>query len=89
MRNNITHETEKLSFAKSVGFLTKHWTELCSIRQDHRLDDTKGKTIISDSLVAGRRERETTRVTQWEKPGDGWCKVNVDGALRSPLELEA
>lgn len=81
VRNNITHETEKLSFAKSVGFLTKHWTELCSIRQDHRLDDTKGKTIISDSLVAGRRERETTRVTQWEKPGDGWCKVNVDGAF--------
>jgi len=40
VRNNITHETEKLSFAKSVGFLTKYWTELCSLRQSHRPFDS-------------------------------------------------
>ena len=81
MRNNITHETEKLSFAKSVGFLTKYWTELCSLRQSHRPFDSKGKSLVCNSLAAGRREVKVQGELKWERPAEGWCKVNVDGAF--------
>ena len=81
VRNNITHEKEKLSFAKSVGFLTKYWTELCSLRQSHRPFDSKGKSLVCNSLAAGRREVKVQGELKWERPAEGWCKVNVDGAF--------
>ncbi|CAN6175074.1 unnamed protein product [Urochloa humidicola] len=31
VRNNITHEIEKLSFESSMRFLTKYWEELCTV----------------------------------------------------------
>lgn len=53
VRNNITHDTEKLSIVGSVRFLQKYWLELCSVRQREGFDP-KGKHAVVDSLVAGR-----------------------------------
>ncbi|CAN6177270.1 unnamed protein product [Urochloa humidicola] len=81
VRNNITHASDKLSFAGSVSFLKKYWLELCSIRQGGEQPDRHGKSCLTNSLVAGRSGGAPRRGTNWEPPEIGWHKINVDGAF--------
>ncbi|CAN6303320.1 unnamed protein product [Urochloa humidicola] len=56
VRNNITHEAEKLSITASVKFLLKYWSELCDIRQSRGKSDPHGKRPAAVSLVVGKKE---------------------------------
>jgi hypothetical protein len=80
VRNNITHDTEKLSIVGSVRFLQKYWLEVCSVRQREGFDP-KGKRAVVDSLVAGRKDRPAPVELRWEAPDPGRIKVNMDGAF--------
>jgi hypothetical protein len=80
VRNNLTHDAEKLSFAGSVQFLKKYWTELCSIRHQQEFN-TKGKNVVADSLVLATKTKCKAAVPGWTAPVPGVIKVNVDGAL--------
>uniref|UniRef100_K3ZD33 RNase H type-1 domain-containing protein n=1 Tax=Setaria italica TaxID=4555 RepID=K3ZD33_SETIT len=81
VRNNTTHESEKLSIEGSIRFLQKYWTELCSIRQQQDCFDSKGKNVICESLCTGSSKKKTKKAARWESPEQGWLKINVDGAF--------
>ncbi|RLN11245.1 hypothetical protein C2845_PM09G04950 [Panicum miliaceum] len=69
VRNNITHESDKLSFAGSERFLQKYWLELCSVRHQDGFDPK------------GRKEKPLVEERCWTAPCPGHVKVNVDGAF--------
>lgn len=80
VRNNLTHDSDKLSFAGSVNFLTRYWMELCGIRHRHSPRDAKGKSVIQDSLIAGKANKQLAARAKWETTGiklaegeRGWC----------------
>lgn len=81
VRNNLTHETAKLSVEGSVRFLQKYWTELCSVRQLGDCSDPKGKRPTSDSLCVGKRRVRENKPDRWSAPQEGWVKIYVDGAF--------
>ncbi|RLN28240.1 hypothetical protein C2845_PM05G26920 [Panicum miliaceum] len=80
VRNNLTHDSEKLSFGGSVMFLKKYWIELCSIRQQQEFCP-KGKSVVADSLVLTRKGKCKEVSPGWSAPEPGTIKVNVDGAF--------
>jgi ribonuclease HI len=83
VRNNITHNTEKLTFAASIMFLQRFWAELCDIRQQQGTSDPRGKRPVSDTLCIGKQKDRSKIRTAWEAPQQDWVKINVDGALDS------
>lgn len=80
MRNNIVHDSEKLSLEGSIRFLLKYWGELCDIQQQRLVFDSKGKNAIRSTLVSVRDKKDKT-LEKWKPPDEGWVKINVDGAF--------
>jgi hypothetical protein len=68
VRNNITHNTDKLTFAASVGFLQRFWMELCDVRQQKGFSDPKGKKPVSKTLCIGKQKDRSKIQTIWEAP---------------------
>jgi ribonuclease HI len=75
------HENGKFSIEGSINFLRKYWAELCTIRQLDEHGDLHGKLPVSDSLVAGRKQKTAQEKARWKAPQEGWMKINVDGAF--------
>jgi len=81
VRNNLTHDAEKLTIDGSVRFLLKYWAELCDIQQKASTFDAKGKRPMPDPLVVGKQGSKCKESSKWQKPEAGWIKINVDGAF--------
>lgn len=80
VRNNLTHDTGKLSIMASMKFLCKYWEELCTVQHNNSFDP-KGNQKISSSLMAGRESKSKRQVAKWKPPPSDWVKINVDGAF--------
>lgn len=81
VRNNITHNSDRLSFAASVTLLQKYWEELCEIQQQHGVNDPKGKKPVVVSLCAGKQKKKCRHPAPWEPPQQDWLKINVVGVI--------
>ena len=85
VRNEITHDKPAPPVEASRRFLSGYIDSILCIKQHPKADILKGKMVISRAQsrmeeLRPAREACTSPPETWQKPTDGWAKLNVDGA---------
>ena len=80
IRNEVVHHKPALQMEVSVRFLQSYLHSLMAIKNDKGVDSVKGKASMMMDLQTAAVKAKLPR---WEKPKQGWTKLNTDGAFVS------
>lgn len=83
VRNEITHGKNPPPVGVSKRFLESYISSLLEVRQCQSINLIKGKHIVQYSRMPKMKDpsASTPAILRWEKPNQGWMKLNVDGSF--------
>jgi hypothetical protein len=80
-RNNIIFDTGKASITHSVRFINNYFDSMQTIKSGNRNIDRKGKGKVHVLKIRSEEKATSPAVQSWERPAQGWTKINVDASF--------
>jgi hypothetical protein len=80
-RNDNIFGKRDASFSHSANFLKNYYESMQLIRNGKEEVDMKGKKAIGNIMPVQEKKAQEEDVSIWEKPSEGWIKVNVDASF--------